>query len=66
MLDLTKLEQPERKRTYTFPGGEKIEILGVTHIAVKTTHRLQTSDGKLHIVPSGWLHIEIDAPGFSV
>jgi hypothetical protein len=68
MLELTKLEAPERCRTYTFPGNEKIKIESVTHFLAREsgTHRLQTADGKLHIVPVGWLHVEIEAAAFSV
>lgn len=68
MIDLPKLEAPERSRTYQFPNGESVTIENVTHFLAREsgTHRLQTSDGKLHIVPTGWLHITIDAGAFSV
>ena len=67
-MELTKLNPKEKSRTYTFPNGEKIALQEVTHFhAGETTHRLKTSDGKLHIVPkSGWLHIEIDAGSFTL
>lgn len=43
-------------------------MVGVTHLAVSPsgTHRLKTQDGKLHIVPIGWLHIEIIADSWSL
>jgi hypothetical protein len=58
----------EASRTYTFPGGEQITLHEVTHLLVREsgTHRLRTKDGKLHIVPTGWLHIEIDAKDWTV
>ena len=67
-MELIKLNPAEKSRTYTFPNGEKISLHDVTHfLAGETTHRLQTADGKLHIVPkAGWLHIEIDAGSFTV
>jgi len=68
MLELTKLEKPETKRTYTFPGGEKVVIDNVTHFLAREsgTHRLKTANGRLHVVPTGWVHIEIDASDFSL
>lgn len=67
-MDLTLLNPKETSRTYTFPNGEKITLHDVTHFLARDsgTHRLQTGDGKLHIVPVGWLHIEIDAAAFTV
>lgn len=59
----TKFEPAEKVRTYHFPNGEKVELHDVVELVVREsgTHRLRTSDGKLHIVPTGWLHVEIDA-----
>ena len=67
-VEIPKLEVAETSRTYTFPGGDKIEIRGVTNLLVRPSgnHRLISSDGKLHIVPFGWNHLEILAPYFSV
>ena len=67
-MELTALNPHEASRTYTFPNGEKVTLNGVTHFLARDsgTHRLQTSDGKLHIIPTGWLHIEIDASAFTV
>jgi len=52
-----------QNRTYVFPGGTEVEIRGVQSINVSAsnTHRLNTKDGKKHIVPSGWVHIKLDA-----
>lgn len=68
MIELTKLDPQEKSRTYTFPGGELVKIDNVTHFLARDsgTHRLQTADGKLHIVPVGWLHISIEAASFTV
>lgn len=68
MLDMKALEKTEVTRTYTFPGGETVVLKSVTHFLAREsgTHRLRTGDGKLHIVPTGWLHIEIEAEGFSL
>lgn len=68
MLELPKLDPIEASRTYTFPNGGQVALKGVTNLLVRPSgnHRLKTSDGKLHIVPAGWIHLEIEAPGFTV
>lgn len=68
MIELTELNPIEKNRTYTFPGGEKVALKDVTHFLARDsgTHRLKTADGKLHIVPVGWLHIEIEAVAFTL
>lgn len=68
MITMTPVTPPEKSRTYTFPANERITLVGVTHFLARTsgTHRLRTADGKLHIVPVGWLHIEIDAKEFTL
>lgn len=63
---LNPLSPPEKSRTYHFPGGEKVALQDVRAFASRQsgTHRLETGEGverRLHIIPSGWLHIEIDA-----
>lgn len=52
----------EQSRTYTFPNGQ-IKLEGVVSINVSKsgTHRLNTKDGKKHIIPTGWIHIEFEA-----
>ena len=66
-VPMTEITPPERSRTYTFPNGT-VQLTGVSALKVRDsgTHRLKTADGKLHIVPSGWLHIEIDADGWTL
>lgn len=68
MIELKELEKTEASRTYTFPDGAKVVLKDVTHFLAREsgTHRLKTADGKLHIVQSGWLHIEIVAAAFSL
>lgn len=61
MEAMIELNPPEKARVYEFPGGETVILENVTHFLNRpTNHRLKTADGKLHIVPMGWLHIEID------
>ncbi len=68
MLDLPALEKPEASRTYKFRGGEALTLTNVTHFLAREsgTHRLRTGDGKFHVVPPTWYHIEIEVEGFSV
>lgn len=56
----------EQNRTYTFPTG-KVTLEGVVDINVSKsgTHRINTKDGKKHIVPPGWIHIEFEAASWS-
>lgn len=51
-----------QKRTYRFPGFDYVVIENVCELIVREsgTHRLKTTDGKLHIVAANWLHIEIE------
>lgn len=61
------LEPVESWREYTFPGGEVVRVEGVSKVAVSEsgTHRLETASGRKHIVPSGWIHIEIDVEAWT-
>ena len=58
----------EQTRTYRFPNNEIVTIENVFEIKVSPsgTHRLKSGASdetvKLHIIPTGWLHIEIDSP----
>jgi len=58
------IEVNRQDRKYTFPNGV-VEIKDIMSINVSKsgTHRLNTVDGKKHIVPYGWLHIELDIDG---
>ena len=52
----------EQNRTYHFTNG-LITLKDVESINVSKsgTHRINTKDGKKHIIPTGWLHVEFDA-----
>jgi hypothetical protein len=67
-IEMNALNPVERSRTYSFPKGETIRLENVTHLAVSAsgTHRLKTADGHLHIVPVGFLHIDIDADDWTL
>jgi hypothetical protein len=66
--ELIALSPAESSRTYFFPKGETVTLANVTHFLARPSggHRLKTADGKLHIVPPTWLHIEIEAGSFTV
>lgn len=68
MIELTKLEPAEHSRTYRWADGFTLSLVNVTHFRASDsgTHRLKTGDGKLHIVPTGWRHIEIEAAAFTL
>lgn len=61
-LKPVKIDPPEKERIYYFPKGEKVVLQDVCELIVRPsgTHRLTTSDGKSHIISSGWLHIELE------
>lgn len=65
---MTKLDSIERKRTYTFPGGDIIEFKNVSHIKVSASgcHRLQTGDGLKHIVNTGWISITLEVDEWTI
>jgi len=54
----------ETERTYKFPNGQFVHLTDVTELIVRGsgTHRLKTKDGRMHIVPKGWLQISIVSP----
>lgn len=53
----------EQDRKYNYPDGSSVSLLDVVSINVSKsgTHRLNTKDGKKHIVAPGWKHIEFRA-----
>lgn len=65
MDEWVELEWVERCRSYYFPEGNVLEIPNVVAVKVKEsgTHRLRTADGKLWVIPTGWLGIELDTEG---
>ena len=54
----------EKERTYKFPKGEFVHLQDIKELIVRPsgTHRLKTGDGRLHIVPKGWIQISIVSP----
>jgi len=64
MIEGLKTKVKETKRIYSFPGNWHVVLDNVEELIVRPsgTHRLRTKDGNLHIVPIGWIHIEIDSP----
>lgn len=63
----TKLATPEKTRTYVFPEGKTVTFIDVVAVGAPPgrSHRLETADGKKHIVPQGWLAITLETPAWS-
>jgi hypothetical protein len=66
-MEFTKLNPPERSRTYVFTGGETLEFRGVVAIRVSESghHRLELADGKKVIVAPRWMAIELDVDAWT-
>lgn len=58
----------EKQRIYYFPHEERVVLNQVIELIVRDsgTHRIKTADKKLHIIPPGWIHIEIDESEWTV
>ncbi|MFG6117224.1 hypothetical protein ACGTN9_18890 [Halobacillus sp. MO56] len=58
----------EKERIYYFPNDDKVVLNNVVELIVREsgTHRIKTEDKKLHIIPHGWIHIEIDEEDWTV
>jgi hypothetical protein len=57
-----ELKHIEKTRLYYWNEDIAVYLKGVTHVEErKNEHRLRTLDGKQHVVPEGWVHLEIDA-----
>jgi len=58
----------EKERIYYFPNNETVILKEVCELIMSDsgTHRLKTADGKYHIIPVGWLHIELDINSWTV
>lgn len=63
MTELKTLNPPERSRIYTFADGQQVEFKNVVKVGVSESgnHRLETADGKKHIVTAGFAAITLDA-----
>jgi len=67
MKEMIELNPPENKRTYYFRDLTVVNLFNVTHfLDSKSTHRLKTKDGKLHIIPKDFNHIEIKCEEFTL
>jgi len=66
-MKLIFTEVNEQNRTYVFPGNEIVMIADVVSINVSKsgTHRINTKDGRKHIIPTGWVHIVFDAENWT-
>lgn len=58
----------EKQRVYYFPNESKVVLNNVTELIIREsgTHRLKTSDKKIHVIPAGWIHIEINEEDWTI
>ncbi|WP_214849115.1 hypothetical protein [Exiguobacterium sp. s193] len=58
----------EKQRVYHFPNNETVVLNNVVELIVREsgTHRVKTEDKKLHVIPTGWIHIEINEEEWTV
>lgn len=58
----------EKQRVYHFPNNSSVVLNNVVELIVRDsgTHRIKTEDKKLHIIPTGWIHIEINEVDWTV
>ena len=56
-------ELREGRRVYVFPGNNRVIVENVCRIAIMDSgiHRLETTTGEKHIIPTGWLQIKISS-----
>lgn len=59
---LKPLDAPEKSRTYHFPGGDTLTFYDVRAVGVRPsgTHRLETGDGRKHVIAADWLAITLE------
>ena len=64
MVEGIKTKLNETERIYHFAGGNEVILEEVRELIVRPsgTHRIITKDKRLHIIPSGWIHIDIQSP----
>ena len=56
----------EQRRTYTFPGGDKVTIEAPLKLNVSASggHRVIDAEGNSHYIPFKWIHLEFQTkPG---
>lgn len=63
--EMTDVHIQDREYEFPNPHGEetiKIRVKGVNKFGVgkSGTHRLETEDGKKHIIPTGWVALHLD------
>ena len=61
-LEFVDLVAPERRRTYIYADGKTVTFDNVVKVCTRPsgTHRLETSDGKKHIILRSFLAISLD------
>lgn len=66
--DNEPIKLKEKERIYHFPDNSTVVLNNVVELIVRDsgTHRVKTDDNKLHIIPTGWIHIEIDEKEWTV
>lgn len=66
-MELTKLDPPEKSRTYLYPNDVTLRFENVVEFGRgTTTHRLALADGRKVIVEPGWLAIVLDVEKFTL
>ena len=65
-MKIKELRHIEKVRTYHWGEDLYVVIKGITHAkTTKDGHVLKTLDEKFHVIPSGWMHLEIDSVEFN-
>jgi|GEM_PF-2524441 hypothetical protein len=56
-------ELKESRRVYVFPGNNRVIVENACRIAIMDSgiHRIETTTGEKHIIPTGWLQIKINS-----
>lgn len=64
MVEGIKTKLNETERIYHFMGNNKVVLKNIRELIVRPsgTHRIITKDKHLHIIPNGWIHIDIQSP----
>jgi hypothetical protein len=50
----------EEWRAYHFQGGVHVKLVApmTLHVAENGDHRILTADGRAHLIPYGWIHLQ--------
>ena len=67
-MECKKLDPAEKSRTYIWPNGFRDTLENVVAFCARPsgTHRLETADGKKHVVATGWCRVEIDVEAWTL